>query len=71
MLEEEIKRLEHHLNKVSNEMMLVKLQLTATEEQNEILQADLDRCKTRLHSLVLIFLYKSLNFYKYTVFLVS
>ncbi|KAJ8929347.1 hypothetical protein NQ314_017975, partial [Rhamnusium bicolor] len=27
-----------------------ELHLTATEEQNEILQADLDRCKTRLHS---------------------
>ncbi|XP_018563590.1 lymphoid-restricted membrane protein-like, partial [Anoplophora glabripennis] len=50
ILEEEIKRLEHHLNKVSNEMVMVKLQLTAAEEQNEILQADLDRCKTRLHS---------------------
>lgn len=57
MLEEEIKRLEHHLNKVSNEMVIVKLQLTTTEEQNEMLQADLDRCKTRLHSLVFIYVF--------------
>ncbi|KAJ8983806.1 hypothetical protein NQ317_008932 [Molorchus minor] len=50
ILEEEIKRLEHHLNKLANELVVVKLQLTTTEEQNEILQSDLDRCKTRLQS---------------------
>ncbi|KAJ8910884.1 hypothetical protein NQ315_000515, partial [Exocentrus adspersus] len=50
ILEEELKRLEHHLNKVSSELVIAKLQLTATEEQNDILQSDLDRCKTRLHS---------------------
>ncbi|KAJ8940665.1 hypothetical protein NQ318_017714 [Aromia moschata] len=50
ILEEEIKRLEHQLSKITNELINVKLQLTVTEEQNEVLQTDLDRCKTRLHS---------------------
>lgn len=45
LLEEQIKILNHQLSKVSNEAALIRLQLTATEEHNEILQLDL--CKMR------------------------
>ncbi|KAG5881797.1 hypothetical protein JTB14_037093 [Gonioctena quinquepunctata] len=49
-LEEQVKRLEHQLNKVTGEMEMVKIQLSLTEEQNDQLHSDLERCRTRLSS---------------------
>nr|XP_023016428.1 protein MLP1-like isoform X2 [Leptinotarsa decemlineata] len=50
ILEEQVKRLEHQLNKVTGELDMVKIQLTVTEEQNDQLHSDLERCRTRLSS---------------------
>ncbi|VEN44657.1 unnamed protein product, partial [Callosobruchus maculatus] len=46
--EEEINRLQYQLTKCSNDLEMVKMQLLASEEHNESLQADLERCKNRL-----------------------
>lgn len=50
VLEEEIKKLEHQLSKTLNELLLTKQQLTASEDQNDQLQQDLDRVNRRLHA---------------------
>lgn len=47
-LEEEVKRLEHQLKQVLGEMEMMKCQITTTEEQNENLQTELNRFRTRL-----------------------
>lgn len=47
-LEEEVKRLEHQLKQAFAEMDMMKGQITTTEEQNEHLQSELNRYRTRL-----------------------
>lgn len=47
-LEEQVKKLNHQLSRIHNEMVLVKLQLTSSEEQNEILQSELADVKKQL-----------------------
>lgn len=49
-LEEQVKELMHQNRKLTEELLQVKLQLTATEEQNDTLQADLERIARRLSS---------------------
>lgn len=48
--EEQVKELTHQNRKLTEELLQVRLQLTATEEQNESLQADLERVTRRLTS---------------------
>ncbi|XP_056642668.1 girdin-like [Diorhabda sublineata] len=50
ILEEEVKQLQHQLNKVSSELEMLKVQLAFSEDQNEVLQEELQKCKTRLQS---------------------
>lgn len=47
-LEEEVKRLEHQLKQAFGEIDMMKNQIIVTEEQSEHLQAELNRCRTRL-----------------------
>lgn len=53
VLEEEIKKLEYQLLKATNELIITKQQLTASEEQNETFQQDLERLNKRLHAFCL------------------
>ncbi|XP_030747647.1 myosin-11-like isoform X3 [Sitophilus oryzae] len=48
-LEEEVKRLERQLLKLTNELTITKQQLTASEEQNDVLQQNFDRLNKKLH----------------------
>lgn len=48
MLEEEVKRLEHQLKHVLNEVDMLKNQIATTEEHNESLQKELNFYRTRL-----------------------
>lgn len=48
MLEEEVKRLEFQLKQALAESDLMKNQIFTMDEQNELLQTELTRCRTRL-----------------------
>ncbi|XP_050506828.1 putative autophagy-related protein 11 isoform X2 [Diabrotica virgifera virgifera] len=50
ILEEEVKQLQHQLNKALKEIEDLKMQLACTEDQNDVLQDNLEKYKLKLQS---------------------